>query len=122
PAEVVRQWLELFQAEPDGRLRGELHGLALVLSELSPHSGLWRSALEGLTVTRSPFLESIRTEGRAQAQSEDLAELLKAKFPQQVSPDVLRRVEQSRDVDQLRRWFRAALDAADWEAFLRHAL
>lgn len=127
PADVIRQWLELFHAELDAGLRSEWHGLTVVLSELSRHKDLWRIALEGLTVTRSPFLESIRAEGhkegikegRAEDRSEALIQLLRAKFSQQVAADIIRRVEQSRDLDQLRAWFTAALDAATWDDFLQ---
>jgi predicted transposase YdaD len=87
--------------------------------------------LEGLNVTRSPFLESIRAEGRkegikegikegrAEDRAEALVQLLQAKFPGQTPAEVLRRVEQSRDLDLLRRWFAAALTAATLDEFLQ---
>lgn len=123
PTEVVRQWLELFHTEPDERLRSEWCGLVQVLSELSPHSELWQTALEGLNVTRSPFLESIRAEGRKEGRAEDRAEalmqLLEARFPGQAPVGLLQRIQHHRDLEQLRQWFTTALTASTLDEFLQ---
>jgi hypothetical protein len=121
PEEVIRQWLGLFQGEPDDSLRSEWLGLTMVFGEWSRHREPWLRSLEGLNVRRSPFLEQIRNEGRVEGRGEERAEALvqalQVKFPGQVTADLIQRIEQTRDVALLRQWFAAGLAAGSLEEF-----
>ena len=122
-AEVIRLWLDLWAGEPDERLRLEYLALARVFLELSSARQRWQQALEGLGVIKSPFLESIREEGRkegwTEAEAKAIVQILNARFPGQLPADLSATIEQTRDRARLDQWLTLAATAASLEDFRR---
>ncbi|HYT93786.1 MAG TPA: hypothetical protein VEL76_34015 [Gemmataceae bacterium] len=113
--EVIRIWLDLWASEPDERLRREYVALTRVFLELSAERDRWRQALEGLGVIKSPFMESLRAEGEANA----IVRVLNLRFPGQVPADLSATIEQTRDRPRLDQWLTLAATAASFDDFRR---
>jgi hypothetical protein len=119
--EVIRLWLDLWAGEPDERLRLEYLALARVFLELSSKRQRWQRALEGLGVIKSPFLESIREEGRSEAEAKAIVQVLNLRFPGQLPADLSATIEQHRDRARLDQWLTLAATAASLDDFRRES-
>ncbi len=120
---VIRLWLGLWASEPDERLRLEYVALTRVFLELSSARQRWQQALEGLDVIKSPFLESIReegrTEGEARGRAKALVQLLELRFPGQLPAELRATIENTGDRARLEQWFTLAATAESLDAFRR---
>jgi hypothetical protein len=89
--------------------------------ELSKHRDRWHQALEGLDVKKSAFLEEIRKESRQEGHLEEKAsmivQLLRTRFPNQVSADLSAAIETSRERARLEHWFNIAATESSLEGF-----
>jgi hypothetical protein len=119
-AEVARRWREIADGEPDVRVRGTYGLLAVTLAEKRGRRELWAKALEGLTMTNSPFVNELlekakleiardaETKGRTEEVRSLLLDTLEARFKATPSPDVARAVAAKDSLDELRQWQRHA--------------
>jgi hypothetical protein len=115
--DIVASWLEEWNLESDERIKSEILVLTRVFMYLSESVGNWKKALEGLNVQKSPFLESIRAEGRVADRIESILETLRQKFPNELDPGLINAVEQTHELDRLRQWFQIALNATSMDGF-----
>ena len=63
--------------------------------------------------------DEARLETRLETTSEDVLRALELRFPGALPRKFVKRVEASKDLVELKRWFDAALTAEDWAAFAR---
>ncbi len=117
--EVIRLWLDLWADEPDERLRQEYVVLTRVFLELSSERERWRQALEGLDVIKSPYMESLREEGRTEEKAKVIVQFLSSRFPGQLPADLRAMIEQTRDRARLDQWVPLAATAASLDDFRR---
>jgi hypothetical protein len=62
-----------------------------------------------------------RAQGEAEAWANGLLKVLRARFPPGAPPEVAAIIQATTDLEQLRRWFDEALDAASLDAFRKAA-
>jgi hypothetical protein len=126
---ILDEWKRLADQEPDGTLRADFGGLALVFAELAGHGPAWRKALEGWNVRQSQqvleWQEEARKEGRQEGRQEGLveqarADLLRAlerRFQIPVPEDLATRIAGTSDLELIRRWFDEAITTNSFDAF-----
>jgi hypothetical protein len=119
--EVIRLWLDVWAGEPEEGLRREYVSLTRAFLELASAGERWRQTLEGLAVIKSPFMESLREEGRNEEKAKAIVQLLKLRFPGQVPADLGTTIENTRDRLRLEQWFAFAVRASTVEDFRRDA-
>lgn len=107
-AGIITQWVQLAQAEPSSRLRGDYGGLALVFAELTRFRQAWQQALGGWNVTESQQVLEWMAQGKAegealgalQAHRTLLRNLLEDRFGP-LPADLLQRIEAMTDLERL---------------------
>ena len=109
-AAVLRQWLDLWARETDETFARELVSMTRVFAELSDERARWLQALEGLGMVKSPFMESLRQEGRKEGQLLLLRDQLTERFGT-LSPQTVERL-QARSLEELTALGRALMHAA----------
>ena len=72
--------------------------------------------MEQIDIVRE-WKDKARVEGRREAERDKLLKVLRKRFPPEVPPDLAQAVQQTTDLDQLARWFDAALDAPSLDVF-----
>jgi hypothetical protein len=112
-AVVVVEWVRLAAAEPDVQRRKDSAGLALVFAESVNRLAMWQQALEGFDMWQSQVIR----EGKAQTQRSNLLKVLRARFQPELPADLAQKIEQTKDLDVLTRWFDAALTTTTLDAF-----
>ena len=120
---VIARWKEVVSSVVGVRSRrGDLAGIALVFAELVGRRIVWKRALEGFDVTESQvvneWIAQGETRGVVNTRRQDVLELLAERFPGAVPGDVVRLIEQQDSPELLHDWFRAAMRASTFEAFL----
>jgi hypothetical protein len=114
-------WKFLAEAEPNERLRSDYGGLALVFAEAAGCHEPWKKALEGWNVRQSQqvleWQREARVEGRAEGKAEALLRLLELKFHTPVPVELATAIKSTTDLDQLSRWFDAAVTIGSLDAF-----
>jgi hypothetical protein len=115
--ELVRRWLRLTQLAPAGELGG-LRAVALFFAELAGCRALWEEELEGWTVTESPLLNSWIEKGQVQQGREWLLDCLRARFPAELTPEVIETINQQPSLALLRSWHNAAVVADSYATFV----
>ncbi len=93
---------------------------------LTNHAGgtaVWGPVLEGWNVEQSPWLEEIRTEGRVQMARADVEDVLEARFPGAVPPEVIEAIRRETKLPLLKQSLRLAVVKSPEEirAFLQQA-
>lgn len=78
----------------------------------------WLTALEGLVLKRSGYLEEVRDEARLEMRRQDTIDFLEARFPSAVPAEVVTRVKSETDLAKLGRWVKLAGTASSPAAFL----
>jgi hypothetical protein len=63
--------------------------------------------------------DEARSEARLETTRQDLLRALELRFPGALPRKFVKRVEASEDLEELKRWFDAALTAADWKTFAK---
>src|SRR4051794_40461620 len=111
---LIERWKEAAAGEPDARRRATFGDAALTLSEAADRKAIWQKGLEGWEMKVSSVAEGWRAEGHATS----LLDLLRARFPGQVTPEVEQRVRTQGDIDTLRRWFLSAVTIPTLADFL----
>jgi hypothetical protein len=114
---ILNLWKDLAAAEPDSRRRSDYGGLAVVFAEAAGRHLLWKEALKGWNMVESQQVREWMTEAEIKAKVQSILRVLEKKFPAEVPSDLLALIRQSKDVQQLDRWFDAALDANTLSAF-----
>jgi len=116
---IAQRWQQLVLAEKDDRLRRNIGAVAKVFLELNDKPQVWESVMEGWNVIKSPFLESIRADGRAdgaaalrQALYSTLEQIMRANTPE----DIRRQVEKETDLTTLSKWCGDAFRCTTWDA------
>jgi hypothetical protein len=124
-AAIMEQWKQLAGAEPGSKMQADYAGLALVFAELAGIRVEWKRALEGWNVRQSQqvleWQEEARREALAKGQLETKrATVLRAvqvRLQSPVPADLVARVEAMTSLEELDRWFDAALTAASLDDF-----
>jgi hypothetical protein len=123
--DVIEGWPNVVEArEPDVARRVQYRDAALVFAELTRRQVDWLRALEGWQMRESQYIkrwEQVGEErGILQTKREDLLQVVRRL--EDPVPEVIRlAVEGTNDLQTLKRWFDAALDA-NTIAELRHAM
>jgi len=145
PATIAR-WVELANREPLRERRSTFALLALTFAQLGDSLGLWRKALEGWNVIKSPLwdewteqtkqeaAERGRTEGvaigeargrtegvaigEARGRAEAIVQALDMRFGAAISADVAEAIRATTDTARLDTLFAAAIRAGSVEDFL----
>ncbi len=113
----IDRWKELALVESDGQRRGEYGGLARVFAEATEHSALWNEALRGWNMRDSQVVAEWITEGKIEGKVGDILRLLEKRFPPGAPTEVAATIKASTNIEQLNRWFDAAIDAASLDEF-----
>jgi len=121
---VVRRWMELAEAmvtEP--RRRSELLAVAMVFAELAGRYLTWERVMKETEIwTESEvvnnWLRRGRAEGELKAKRDGLARLLRNRFPDAVSGDAVRMVQQQQSLSLLEGWFDIASTVGSFDEFL----
>jgi hypothetical protein len=122
---IIEEWKRLATQEPDAHRRADFGGLALVFAELAKCWPAWKQALEGWNVQVSQ--QVLEWQAQARLEGEQTGKLQQAR---QYALDALRHccqgdvpddlkaaVGSMSSLEDLTRWFHAALGAANLEAF-----
>jgi hypothetical protein len=120
---VIARWREVVvQVVADGRVRGNLAGIALVFAELAGRRAEWQRGLEGFEMTESQVVNEWISQGEAKGMlkqgRQKLLEALTICFPGAVTGEIVRLVNEQDSLPLLDDWFRAALQADTYEQFL----
>jgi hypothetical protein len=95
--------------------------MALVFAELAGCAEVWKRALKGWNMIQSQQIrewqEEARLETRLETTRQVLLRALELRFPGAMSRRFRKRVEASDDLEELKRWFDAALTTQDWPTF-----
>jgi hypothetical protein len=117
---MIDKWKRLAKQEPDRQLRADYAGLALVFVELTRHASSWRQALKGWNMRESQVILEWQREARAEAvlttQRSNLLRALQLRF-KKLPPDLKAAVVELTDLEELSRWFDAAVTAPSLDAF-----
>jgi hypothetical protein len=116
---IIKRWKRLAEQEPNAQFRSDYAALALVFAELADCADVWKRGLEGWNMIQSKQILEWENAGRLKHAREDLLQALEVRFRSALPRKFVRRVEGSEDLEELRRWFQAALTAEDWEAFAK---
>ena len=116
---IIEHWKQLAQREADPRKRADYGGLALVFAELTETRPGWKQALEGWNVEQSVQVLEWQAQAKAEGKAEDVLHVLRKRLSAALPADVEQTIRGTRDMDQLNRWFDAALSAPTLAAFRR---
>jgi len=118
---MVQRWKQLAEAEPDRRSRANDAGLALIFVELTRHASTWRRALKGWDMRESTVAEwkaEGKAEGEIEASRAKLLRVLELRLPGQLPAGLADAVGSQARLDELSRWFDAAVTASSLSSFL----
>jgi flagellar biosynthesis/type III secretory pathway protein FliH len=113
----------------DPRRRGDWAGLALVFAEAAGTREAWKQALEGWNVEVSQQVLEWQAEalqrglaegearGEAKAKAEAVIGALRLRFGKKLPKKLQQAIAQTTALDQLNRWFEAAITAPSLDAF-----
>ena len=115
--EVVAAWKEQAQRVADRARRLDYGAIAVAFAELVGCDAVWRKELEGWNVEESRWVNEWVAKGEAQgaakARQEDFLRIVRLRFPEKVSPEIVAAVERQKDLKELSRWVDAAAMASD---------
>jgi hypothetical protein len=124
-AAIIQQWLDQARQEPDSRRRSDYGGLALVFADAAGCRKDWKEALKGWNMVESEQVQEWIAEGEAKGEAkgraEALVDALRNRFPPGAPEEVAAAIRGNTDLDQLRRWFDLAFEAASFDAFRQAA-
>src|SRR5207253_1883999 len=119
--ENLAEWKRLASLEPNRRLRAEYGGLALQFAELAGCREVWGKLLEGWNVEESRLvagwiakgeergekrgLEKGLEIGRREMLCDNLIEILKVRFRESLSTELLAALRAEESQERLSRWF-----------------
>jgi hypothetical protein len=116
--ELVRRWLRLTRLVPVSELDG-LRTVALCLAELAGRRRVWEEELEDWTVTESPLVNSWIESGQLRKGREWLVDYLRARFPTELTSDVVETINAQPSLPLLETWFKSAVRAEKYADVLR---
>jgi hypothetical protein len=119
---IIGRWRELVSDPtrvPSPWMRQNLVGIALVFAELAGRYLLWERELEGWDVVESQVANRWRALGELTRSRTWLVRLLQTKYPAEFNDEVKHLVEQQTDLALLNQWFEFALEAPNFEQFVR---
>ncbi len=123
--ELVRRWRELTRLVPASEL-GNLRTVALFFAELAGCRPVWDEELEDWAVTESPLLntwiQQAADRTRLEQGREWLLRFLRARFPADLTLEVIETINQQPSPSLLASWYDTAIHAntfADFLAVLR---
>ena len=120
---IIKRWKTLAQQEPSAQRRSDYAALALVFAELAGCAEAWKRGLEGWNMIQSKQIleweNAGRDAGRLETTRRDLLRAVELRVPRALRRKFVKRVEATEDLEQLKRWFDAALTADDWETFAK---
>jgi hypothetical protein len=112
---IMEQWKHVAATESDRLLRGQCGVLALVFADLAQRQPEWKRALEGWNMGESQVANAWRAEGRAEgevaASRTHLLRALEVRFGVPVPNDLQAALQTVTDLNDLSRYFDAALTA-----------
>jgi hypothetical protein len=118
---IIREWIRLARDEPSERRRADYGGLALVFAELAGCWAVWKKELEGWAMKQSQQVLEWQNEARREADlarlRKDVLRALEIRMRGPVPADLAAAVGELNNLDELSRWFDAALTAANCEEF-----
>jgi hypothetical protein len=115
--EIVRQWKELADGEPDVRRRADYGGLALVFAELAGCHALWKEALEDWNMRESQQVMEWQREARQEGRLEMLLQLLQVQFGSTLPESLVAEIRSMEDEQTVSRWLEAALRSPTLDDF-----
>jgi hypothetical protein len=116
---IIKRWKRLAEQEANTQFRSDYAALALVFAELSRCAEAWKRGLEGWNMIQSKQILEWENAGGIKHTRKHLLRVLEVRFPGALPRRFVQRVEAIEDVEELERWFDAALTAEDWEAFTK---
>jgi hypothetical protein len=106
-AGVVDRWRRIVLGLPQSE-QADLIGIALVFAELAGRGLVWRQVLEGWNMTESAIVNEWIAKAQEQTRFEELRNttirVLNARFPGQVSSDIIATINQQPSLELLREW------------------
>jgi hypothetical protein len=115
--ELVRRWLRLTRLVPVSEL-SELRAVVLCFAELAGCCPVWSDELEDWTVTESPLVNKWIEGGQLRQGREWLIDTLQARFPAEVTPEVIETINQQPSTALLRSWHKSASTATTYAEFV----
>jgi hypothetical protein len=115
--DLVRRWRELTRLVPESEL-GDLRTVALHFATLAGHRPVWDDELEGWTVIESRLLRREIEGGLLQQGREWLLRFLRARFPAELTPEVIEAINQQPSPSLLTDWYDTAIHAKSFDEFL----
>jgi hypothetical protein len=112
--ELVRRWLRLARLAPVGE-QGDLRSAALHFAALAGCLPLWDDELEGWTVTESRLLNRAIEARQLEQGREWLLDYLRARFPTELTSEVIETINAQPSVSLLDAWFKSAVRAKTYE-------
>jgi hypothetical protein len=112
---VLEEWIRLANLVEDEAKRGDLGGLARTFSALVPHGLLWRQALEGWNVQRSPYIVEVEQRAVLRNQRSNVLEFLSDGLGGSVPEELQQVVAAQTDMATLRRWLKQARNVTTLE-------
>jgi hypothetical protein len=103
------------EQETERAKRGDLGGLARTFSALVPHGLLWRQALEGWNVQRSPYIVEVEKRAVLRARRNDLLQVLRVRLRGSVPEELQQAVQTQADMGVLDKWVVRAPDVSTLE-------
>jgi hypothetical protein len=125
---VVAEWVRLARMEPVDQRRSDYAGLALVFAERAGCLPVWKQALEGWEMWQSQVVKRWKDEGRAEGRAEgmltnqrnNLLQALRHHLKVEIPPDLVALIEQTTDMEVLKRWFSISMEVSSMDDFRHH--
>lgn len=118
---MMTRWQELARTEPDLKRQADYGGLALVFAEAAGRRPAWKEALKEWNVIQSQqvleWMAQGEAKGEARGKAESILRALELRLGQGPPADLVVVIRATTDLEQLSRWFDAALSATSLEAF-----
>jgi hypothetical protein len=115
---VIDLWRRLRDDKVPPKHRGDVTNLTLVFADLVGRHLAWERVKEEVKMTESPYANSLTAEARLNERRESLREVIRARFPEALTPDVERAIAAQPSLTLLRDWLTAAAAARAPEDFL----
>jgi hypothetical protein len=117
-ADIIDGWRREAEQLPDEHERSDLGSMTRTFAALAGTSASWRRGLRGWNVLKSPFLEEIREEARAEAWREAVLNLGRQRFNRAPTRKQKADLEAMTDPARLERIHLRLLTAPSWADLL----
>jgi hypothetical protein len=114
---IIQRWMQVATREQSLERRRLYAALAIIFADLAGCQAEWKTALEDWNVNESTLGAALRRSAALETKRQDLLRALQLRYPPAVPADLSEAAAAITDLEELDRWFDAAVTAPSLEAF-----